>query len=184
MEVITCLPTRARVVLHRYLTLTHEVPGAVAELGVWKGGSAFLLASYRGAKDLHLFDTFSGMPATTEWDQLKQGDFGDTSLEHVEALLSAFPNIHFHVGLFPDTAKGLEDLRFSFVHLDGDLYDSTKSGLAWFYPRMNPGGIILMDDVGRDDCQGVRKALLEFYEADKSIKWARVGDGQFTITKT
>lgn len=183
MEAITCMPESARIVLYHCLKQTRCVPGDVAELGVWKGGSAALLAEHSDGRTVHLFDTFAGMPKTSQWDQLKEGDFADTSLESVKLLLSGFPNVRFHPGVFPQTTEGLDALRFSFVHLDGDIYNSTKSGLDWFYPRLNTGGIILMDDVGRDDCQGVRKALLEFYERDKTILWARVGDGQFSITK-
>lgn len=182
-EAITCMPYAARLVLFKCLQSTSYVPGDVAELGVWRGGSAALLAEYKGDRVLHLFDTFTGMPVVSEFDQLKAGDFGDTSLKAVKELLGGFAGVRFHPGVFPQTTEGLDALRFSFVHLDGDLYESTRDGLEWFWPRLNAGGLILLDDVGRDDCQGVRKALLEFYERDKGIKWARVGDGQFMIRK-
>ena len=50
---------------------------------------------------------------------------------------------------------------FSFVHLDVDLYQSTKDGLAWFYPRLNRGGILISHDYSNAD--GVRKAFDEFF---------------------
>jgi O-methyltransferase len=106
-----------------------------------------------------LFDTFAGLPAASEWDtKFQKGGFA-SSLDQVRAYLDHFPGVHFHPGLFPQTAEGLEQLTFSFVHLDVDLYQSTVSGLQWFYPRLNPGGILISHDY---DAEGVRKAFDEF----------------------
>ncbi len=65
-------------------------------------------------------------------------------------------------GLFPDSAGASSDCRFSFVHLDVDLYESTRAALEFFYPRMNPGGMILSHDYVIAD--GVRNAFDEFFE--------------------
>lgn len=67
----------------------------------------------------------------------------------------------FYKGYFPSTAGPVIDLRFSFVHLDVDLYESTKSCLEFFYPRLNVGGVISPDDyVG---AHGVWTAFEEFF---------------------
>jgi hypothetical protein len=52
-------------------------------------------------------------------------------------------------------------LSFSFVHLDVDLYQSTLSGLEWFYPRLNRGGVLISHDY--TIAKGVRKAFDEFF---------------------
>jgi O-methyltransferase len=140
---------------------TQKVPGIIAELGVYRGGSARLICELKKDRDLHLFDTFAGLPETSQWDpDFKAGGFA-SSFEEVQNYLKAYPNVHFHRGFFPDTAQGLEDLRFSFVHLDVDLYESTRSGLAWFYPRMNRGAVLISHDYV--NAEGVRKAFEEFF---------------------
>jgi O-methyltransferase len=66
-------------------------------------------------------------------------------------------------GIFPETATGLEDETFAFVHLDADLYQSTLDGLNFFYPRLSPGGCIIVHDYNHN-WEGVTKAVDEFSE--------------------
>jgi O-methyltransferase len=137
-----------------------KVPGDVAEVGVFRGGSARLMCAVKGDRALHLFDTFSGLPEAGEYDsKFQKGGFA-ASLEEVQQYLAPFPGVHFHKGLFPDTARGLENMRFSFVHLDVDLYQSTRASLEWFYPRLNRGAMLISHDY---DAEGVRQAFGEFF---------------------
>ncbi len=149
------------------LTLkTRKLPGAIVELGVFRGGSAKLIALLKGDKELHLFDTFAGMPAVrSDLDRHQAGDFADTSLEAVQTYLSDFQNIFFYKGFFPDSARPLADrpLQFCFVHLDADIYESTKAGLEFFYPRTVKGGMILSHDYRSLLCPGVKRAYDEFF---------------------
>lgn len=143
---------------------TAKVPGAIAEVGVFRGGSARLMCEVKGDRHLHLFDTFAGMPETGDIDPRFGKGVLVGSLDNVQAYLRDFPNVFFHPGFFPDTAVGLEDLRFSFVHLDVDIYRSTADSLQWFYPRLNRGGMLISHDY--PVAEGVRKAFDEFL-ADK-----------------
>jgi O-methyltransferase len=148
--------------LYRFLKLSAPVPGSMAELGVYKGGTAKLIASVVPDKTLYLFDTFSGMPDEQSIDKHKTGDFDDTSIEAVSHLLKDRQNIVFRQGYFPTTTRGLEGERFSFVHIDGDLYQSTLDALEFFYPRMVEGGIMIFDDYEWPHCPGVKKAMDEY----------------------
>jgi O-methyltransferase len=140
---------------------TAKVPGDIAEVGVYQGGSARLICEEKCERALHLFDTFDGLPPASEWDpKFREGGFA-SSLEKVQDYLRPFPQVHFHKGLFPESARGLDGLRFSFVHLDVDLYQSTLSGLQWFYPRLNRGGVLISHDY--TIARGVRKAFDEFF---------------------
>ncbi|HVP00727.1 MAG TPA: TylF/MycF/NovP-related O-methyltransferase [Bryobacteraceae bacterium] len=137
-----------------------KVPGDIAEVGVFRGGSARLMCAVKGNRSLHLFDTFSGLPEAGEYDsKFRKGGFA-ASLEDVQKYLATFPDVYFHKGLFPDTASGLENIRFSFVHLDVDLYQSTLASLEWFYPRLNRGAMLISHDY---DAEGVRRAFDEFF---------------------
>jgi O-methyltransferase len=140
-------------------------PGAFAEVGVFRGASAKLLCEVKGDKPLHLFDTFEGLPPETEHDRGVHwpGQFA-CSLESVQAYLAGYANVHFHKGIFPDSAAGVPEMTYALAHFDVDLYEGTRACLEYFYPRMVPGGIILSHDY--DILAGVNKAFNEFF-ADK-----------------
>jgi predicted O-methyltransferase YrrM len=97
----------------------------------------------------------------------KKGDFADTSLESVKEFLGDCNNVVFHPGFFPVTAEPVKDKKFCFVYFDADLYQSTKSCLEFFYPRMVRGGVMIFDDYEWKGCPGLKKAIEEFL-ADKS----------------
>jgi O-methyltransferase len=142
---------------------TEKVQGDLAEVGVFMGGSAKLICESNGGKPLHLFDTFEGIPKVEEIDQpaFYQGQFS-ASVEKVKNYLNEYPNIYFYKGIFPFTAKPVENKIFSFVHLDVDTYESTLACLEFFYPRMNHGGVLLSHDYVNH--AGVKKAFDEFFE--------------------
>ncbi len=138
-----------------------HLDGEMAEVGVYQGCSAKIISVASGAKPLHLFDTFEGLPAPdeSENDRMSAGHYA-ASLLLVQSFLKAERNIHFHQGIFPATADVVFDAKFSFVHLDVDLKSSTLACLAFFYPRMVVGGVILTHDYSYLD--GVREAFDEF----------------------
>jgi O-methyltransferase len=128
--------------------------GAMAEAGVFAGGTARLICSAKGDAPLHLFDVFESLQAassaqafTPRGDDLRR-HFGAVHATRagVERLLAGSDGVHVHQGIFPATTAGLDDVRFSFVHLDLDLEASTRDALEFFHPRLVPGGIILGDD--------------------------------------
>ncbi|WP_175282566.1 TylF/MycF/NovP-related O-methyltransferase [Gluconobacter morbifer] len=135
-------------ILHEFAHAQARIAGDFAEFGVYRGASAALLCEVKDSRQLHLFDTFEGLPeghGRSERAVFRQGEFVGT-LPVVQRLLSPYQGVHFHQGMFPGTTEGLDHLRFSFVHLDVDLHDATLAGLEFFYPRMVPGGIILTHD--------------------------------------
>ncbi|HEY1602860.1 MAG TPA: TylF/MycF/NovP-related O-methyltransferase [Pirellulales bacterium] len=150
-------------ILYQFARYARNLPGQLAEVGVYRGGTALLLASTCSEKQLSLFDTFHGMPAVDKQiDHHRAGDFDDTSLEAVRARLRAYPKVEFFPGFFPDTARPVEDRQFALVHVDVDIYQSVRDALAFFYPRLVPGGIIVFDDYLAPTCPGVEKAIQEF----------------------
>ena len=135
--------------------------GVFAEVGVFRGASAKMICEAKGKVPLYLFDTFQGLP-----DDIKNidGRFWKglfiASEDAVRARLAKYSDVKIYPGLFPQTATPIKDLKFSFVHLDVDIYSSTKAALEFFYPRMLPGGRILSHDYGQ--CEGVWTAFDEF----------------------
>ena len=147
-----------------------ELDGDMAEVGVYQGGSAKLISEVKGDKKLFLFDTFIGLQELSDDDthfgkkHWKKNEFNDTSLETVKNYLSSYNNIQIIKGEFPKTADCIHDSKFSFVHLDVDLYRSTIECLKFFYPLLVKGGIILVHDYHSD---GIQKAFKEFLQDNK-----------------
>jgi O-methyltransferase len=141
-------------------------PGAWAEAGVYRGGSAELIAAAKpAATPFHLFDTFGGMPAVAPGDgAFRPGDFADTSVASVRNRLAGSPGVEFHPGFCPETAATppLRATRFQLVHLDLDLYQSTLAGLKFFYPRLQPDGAPVSHDYGDASEPGVKQAFNDF----------------------
>ena len=158
-----------------------RLDGAMAEVGVYQGVSAKLISMASGNTPLHLFDTFAGLPAPEVEDggMLHEGRYA-ASPGSVQDFLSDCSNISFHPGLFPGTATPCEDVSFSFVHMDVDLGVSTRDCLAFFYPRMVPGGVILSHDYSYLD--GVRNAFDDFC-ADRLEKPMELPTSQAMLVK-
>ena len=146
--------------LRNAVRATAKVSGEMAEVGVFLGGTAALMLDAAPDKHLHLFDTFAGLPEGG--DYLQKGEYVG-SLASVQRTLQAYNGrVTFHQGLFPDeTGHEVADLRFSFVHLDMDLYEGTLGALCFFWPRMNPGAIMLCHDYPQ--ISGIVRAIHEFF---------------------
>lgn len=161
---------------------TNHIRGHIAELGVYKGGSATLICKLKGDKQLHLFDTFEGLPEPHKIKDIafKKGDYS-FPLDVIQSWLKSFPDVNYYKGMFPSTAKPISEKRFSFVNLDADLYQSTLDGLKFFYPRLNKGGIIMAHDY-RPNKGGVGRAFREYFE-DEMVKEIQLKKSHCIIQK-
>jgi len=150
--------------IYQYAKNANSLDGHYAELGVYAGGTAKLIASVKEKnKDLFLFDTFKGLPKhNPEVDDYPEGKFSETNLEQVEKLFEMDKTIKILPGFFPETADSLKKTRFAFVYLDADLYKSTYDALSFFYSKMVPGGVIMFDDYDWVYCKGVKEAIDQF----------------------
>ena len=156
--------------LYQIARQTAHIAGDVAEVGVYKGGTAKLLAQSLPHKCVHLFDTFAGMPATNaNLDTHTAGDFADTSLLAVQNHLRDCENVRFYQGFFPSTAGPIEGSRFTLVHVDADIYDSVRACCHFFYPRLEKDGVLVFDDYGFPTCPGARRAVDEFFSDKPEI---------------
>jgi len=144
----------------------------IAEVGVYKGGTALLLAeTMKGfpKSSLYLFDTFEGMPpCDPKRDLHKEGNFKDTSIQAVMVLLKEYRNVQIIKGFFPRSAYAHDltqhgDMRFAFAHIDCDIYTSVMDSCGFFGPRMVPGGIMVFDDYGFPSCPGAKQAVDNFF---------------------
>jgi len=146
---------------------TEKIAGDFAELGVYKGDSARILHQMDPSRKFHLLDTFEGFAERDlEGEEGKAAtytsrDFADTSLQKVIRKIGGNNNIRIHQGYFPDSVTEIKEERFALVNIDADLYNPTKKGLEFFYPRMNAGGVIFIHDYNKK-WPGVVKAVDDF----------------------
>lgn len=164
-----------------------DVPGAAAELGVYRGGFARCINLLLPKRSLYLFDTFEGFDAA----EAKGEAAGfvqahrNTGAERVLRLMPHPEKVIVKQGLFPASLGGLED-RFALVSLDVDLEESTLAGLRWFYPRLNPGGYLLLHDYNSPRLPEVKRALRR-YEAELGGRLPAVplcdGNGTLVLCK-
>jgi O-methyltransferase len=150
--------------LHSLARAQAGMDGVMAEVGVYEGCSAKIISSASGGVPLHLFDTFAGLPdpGQREKARLRAGLYA-ASLSGVKAFLSGHRNVSYYPGVFPSSAEGCPERKFSLVHLDVDLKASTAGCLEYFYPRMLTGGIIVTHDYSY--LAGVKDAFAEFFRS-------------------
>ncbi len=162
--------------------------GEFAECGVYKGGTARLIAgalSKGSPKQLHLFDTFTGMPDFADEDPSghRAGELWDTSLASVQEFLASFPFVAFHPGLIPESFRTVSHLKFSFVHIDVDLYRSVLDCCKFFFPRMHAGGVMVFDDYGFPKYKYAAKLAVDEYYANKIEVPISLPTGQCIVIK-
>ncbi|OQP59967.1 hypothetical protein A3860_35585 [Niastella vici] len=152
--------------------LEENIAGNVAEIGVYKGNSAYLLAKYARHpavnSNCYLFDTFEGFDAKDIQgidSVINQHQFTDTSLEYVQKNVGTDKNIVYVKGYFPESLKQVGDLdSFSLVHIDCDLEKPIADSLNYFYPRMKKGGFLIMHDYSSLVWKGAKVAIDAFFK--------------------
>jgi O-methyltransferase len=165
----------------RYV-VRHKIPGDVVECGVWRGGSMMAVARLLlqlGETDRHLylFDTFEGMTAPTEKDLhysgipaaefwKKQEKWCHSPIDEVRHNLLQTDydpdRVHFIKGRVEETIPEKSPEQISLLRLDTDWYESTRHELVHLFPRLCPGGVLLLDDYGW--WRGARQATDEYIE--------------------
>lgn len=154
-----------------------KLPGAAAELGVYRGSFARCINAVMPERRLYLFDSFEGFESSEAAREKSLGRLSEgvaqahknTSLKKVMGLMPHPESVQPMPGYFPDSLNGLEE-SFAFVSLDADLEESTLAGLSYFVPRMLEGGYIFLHDYDSHEFEGVRNAL-ERYEKDNDIRF-------------
>ena len=102
--------------------------------------------------------------------EAKPGDFALTPYERKHSssrLLSRMPHpemVDIREGWFPETAFSLENEQYAFVHIDTGLYQSTYSGLQYFFPRLSRDGVILLSGYTDGKTQSVYRAVSDVEE--------------------
>ena len=144
-----------------------ELPGAAAELGVYKGFFAGCINRLMPERTLYLFDSFQGFLPESGATPAFQAAHENTSVRTVLASLPHPETVRLMPGFFPQSLGALEE-RFCLVSLDVDFGETTLEGLRYFWPRLVPGGYLLVHDWGNPSLPGVREAV-ERYRKEQGM---------------
>lgn len=155
--------------------------GAFAEVGAFEGDSAEIVCKAKGDREFYIFEAFTGLPRSANRvdRRFRQGLFASREQE-LRRRLQRYANTRVIAGYFPETADCILHERFSYVHIDVDLYESTYAALSIFYPRLLIGGRIIAHDYSQSE--GVWRAVDEFLY-DKRGSLEAMGTTQAVITK-
>lgn len=152
--------------VYQFAVAAAAVPGDFWECGVYRGATSVLLAHViqRAGqdRDLLLFDTFGGIPEAGALDKYGKQSLSDTSLAEVQSRVAKYAFAQCRPGLIPDTFAGLEARQIAFALIDVDQEASSRACLEFIYPRLSPGGVIVIDDYGRPGTYGCRVAVDQF----------------------
>lgn len=150
------------------LTRLKDLPGDIAEFGVYAGATTRELAKY--GRTVWAFDTFSGLPGQ-DWDESIDtvdlpGKFAVPGSVLEE--LGAISNVRPVVGRFNDTLPALK-ASIALAYVDCDFYQSTKQALKWLAENMVDGGVVFFDDYATH--VAVRKAIKEELDRGVFAEW-------------
>ena len=160
----------------------NNINGDVVECGVWKGGNIIgvmeYLHHYKIDKKIWLFDTFEGMTDPEENDIDLNNNHASNML-HIPIVLAYSPidevkenlsrsnfnkeNLIFVIGDVSETLINKNNIpeKISLLRLDTDWYKSTKDELNYLYPKLENGGVLIVDDYGH--WKGSKQAVDEYF---------------------
>ncbi len=141
--------------------LAANVPGDLIETGVWKGGATIFMRAILKAhqvRDRYVWvaDSFEGLPAPESSRYPDDATFerwqGSICIplemvqHHFELYGLLDEQVRFLKGWFKDTLPVAPIDRLAVIRLDGDYYQSTMEALVSLYPKLSPGGFLIVDD--------------------------------------
>jgi hypothetical protein len=130
--------------LLRYALSQVTLDGPYVEFGVFTGGTTRFLAKHIKGRQLHGFDSFEGLPEA--WSGF---DLGAKAFNRDGRLPRVPANVTLYKGWFENTIpgwKGNHPGRLAFMHIDCDLYSSTKNIFDLLSDRIGPGTVIAFDE--------------------------------------
>lgn len=180
-----------RAVIQR--ALDDDIPGDLMECGVWRGGATIFMRAVLAARQVHdrtvwVADSFAGLPEVPTdghpADKATWAEFSGCFAASEAAVRSNFElfslldnQVRFVPGWFEDSLPHADVEQLAVLRLDGDLYSSTMTALTHLYPKVAPGGFVIIDDYNLRSCRTAVHDYLEAhgYEVElHPIDWAGV----------
>jgi O-methyltransferase len=163
---------QVRVILEELERILPATDGAVVEFGCYIGTTSLcirrLLDARQDNRQFHVYDSFEGLPPKTAndesraGDQFQAGELAVSKKQFVAAFQKAGLRTPFvHKGWFGALTTSDVPEKIAFAFLDGDFYESIRDSLRLVLPRMEQGGVIIIDDYAREALPGAAKAVHE-----------------------
>lgn len=157
-------------------TLQRNVPGAIVELGCYIGTTSLFIrrlldqTGTSASREFHAYDSFAGLPPKHYLDKsamgegFKEGELAVSKSQFIREFQRAGlrPPITHKAWFEHLTPADLPD-PIAFAFLDGDFYQSILASLRLVWPKMSPGGVVLIDDYGHGALPGVKRAVQDFF---------------------
>jgi O-methyltransferase len=165
--------------------LERGVAGDLIETGVWRGGSVILMRAVLkcfGDRErvVWVADSFQGLPRATLGDSEAGADHFwkiahlAVSEDEVRANFEKYglldEQVRFLPGWFRDTLASAPIERLSLLRLDGDMYESTMDALSALYPKVSPGGYVIVDDYAINACRSAVEDYRRRFAIDDPIE--------------
>ncbi|MBM3508885.1 MAG: methyltransferase [Alphaproteobacteria bacterium] len=140
--------------------------GDFVECGVFRGLYSAVMTQHvefqRHPKRLFLYDTFSGLPEATstqaERDRVGGGYRDETVYQAVLDRFALCANVEVIRGVVPDVLSERAPERIALLHLDLNAAQAEVGALDALFDRVSPGGLILLDDFGRQENGALNEA--------------------------
>ena len=168
----------------RYATLglalervrSERIPGALAEVGVWRGETSAFFHRLAPERRLYLFDTFEGFSSADLPPGSTDTRFRDTSAEAVRRRVGPSENVILVPGHVPGTLERAAGERFAMVLLDLDVYEPTRASLEFFYPLLEPGAYLVMHDYNNSESDWACKRAFDTFLETRPEPIVELGD--------
>lgn len=159
--------------------LAEEIPGDVIETGVWRGGATIFMRGILKAyavtdRFVWVADSFEGLPPPDAANFPADADLDLSDITELAVPLETVRDnfarygllddqVRFLKGYFKDTLPAAPIENLALLRLDGDLYESTMQSLTYLYPKVSPGGFVIVDDFNA--IEPCRRAVLDYLAA-------------------
>lgn len=162
--------------------LNAQVPGDIVEFGCYSGTTSLFIRRLLDQQQqsdkrmFHVYDSFAGLPEKTRQDASVAGDqftAGELAISKKQ-FLQNFRAAHLpppvvHKGWFDQLTNDDIPQQIAFAFLDGDFYQSIMDSLQLVWPRMAKGGVVLVDDYGREALPGAERAVHDFFKGNPPV---------------
>ncbi|MES2606304.1 MAG: TylF/MycF/NovP-related O-methyltransferase [Pseudomonadota bacterium] len=172
--------------------------GDFVECGVSHGFMSSILMTLldwdRHGRTFWLFDTFQGADPRfvsepekaaglmqRNASRITSGEYA-TNLEKVEATFAPWQRKRLVVGAVPETLAVVADIRVAFLHIDMNCAPPERAAIEFFWDRLSPGALVVLDDYGWRDYLPQKLSMDEF-AASKGIEILRLPTGQGLIIR-
>ena len=166
-----------------------QLEGDFVECGVYKGRYAMSNIIYTDFKSLkdrkyYLFDTFCGLDKkfSSQKECLSYKNAYPDCYEFIVNSFKEYPNVVIIKGPVPETLSQVDIKKVAYLSIDMNCVLPEVEALKFFWPKLETGGIVILDDYGQPGHENQKKAMDNF-ALSAGVKVLPLSTGQGMIIK-